>query len=88
MVNRRSIMNRATKEARQTYFMLVKTTNAWLQVPVKERFKFKENIITPIIEKYPTVKMRFFDSEAFSGRANRHFNVGNSQRHRLSISHR
>lgn len=60
-------MNRATKEPRQTYFMLVKTTNAWLQVPVKERFKFKENIIKPILEKYPTVKMRFFDSEAFSG---------------------
>jgi dolichyl-phosphate-mannose--protein O-mannosyl transferase len=57
-----------TKELTQTYFMLVKTTNTWLQLPVKERFKFKENIITPILEKYSTVKMRFFDSEAFSGR--------------------
>jgi dolichyl-phosphate-mannose--protein O-mannosyl transferase len=56
-----------TKELTQTYFMLVKTTNAWLQIPVKERFEFKANIITPILQKYPAVKMRFFDSEAFSG---------------------
>jgi Darcynin, domain of unknown function len=49
------------------YFMLVKTTIAWLQLSVKERFEFLETTITPILKKYPSVKMRFFDSEAFSG---------------------
>ncbi|MEN9566973.1 MAG: hypothetical protein RLZZ69_2169 [Cyanobacteriota bacterium] len=60
-------MQTTTKELKQTYFMLVKTTNTWLQIPVKERFEFQAKIITPILQKYPAVKMRFFDSEAFSG---------------------
>jgi hypothetical protein len=56
-----------SKELNQVYFMLVKTTTTWLQIPVKERFEFQKQIIAPILEKYPSVKMRFFDSEAFSG---------------------
>jgi hypothetical protein len=55
-------------ELNYVYFMLVKTTNTWLQFSVKERFKFLEETISPILQKHPTVAMRFFDSEAFSGR--------------------
>jgi hypothetical protein len=57
-----------SKELNQVYFMLVKTTTTWLQIPVKERFEFQKQTIAPILAKYPSVKMRFFDSEAFSGR--------------------
>jgi hypothetical protein len=56
-----------SKELNQVYFMLVKTTTTWLQIPVKERFEFYNQTIAPILAKYPSVKMRFFDSEAFSG---------------------
>jgi Darcynin, domain of unknown function len=55
------------KELNYVYFMLVKTTNTWLQLSPKERFQFLETTISPILKKHPTVKMRFFDSEAFSG---------------------
>jgi hypothetical protein len=57
-----------TKELNHVYFMLVKTTNTWLQLSTKERFQFLEAIISPILQKHSAVKMRFFDSEAFSGR--------------------
>jgi hypothetical protein len=61
-------MTITTKELNHAYFMLVKTTNTWLQFSVKERFKFLEETIAPILQKHPAVAMRFFDSEAFSGR--------------------
>jgi hypothetical protein len=50
-----------SKELNQVYFMLVKTTTTWLQIPVKERFEFQKQTIVPILAKYPSVKMRFFD---------------------------
>jgi hypothetical protein len=56
-----------TKELNHVYFMLLKTTNTWLQLSSKERFQFLETTISPILQKHLTVKMRFFDSEAFSG---------------------
>jgi chlorite dismutase len=55
------------KDLNYVYFMLVKTTNTWLQLSTKERFQFLETTISPILKKYPAVNMRFFDSEAFSG---------------------
>jgi Darcynin, domain of unknown function len=56
-----------TADLNQVYFMLVKTTTTWLQIPTKGRFEFLAEKIAPILKKYPTVRMRFFDSEAFSG---------------------
>jgi Darcynin, domain of unknown function len=61
-------MTIAAPELNHVYFMLVKTTTNWLQIPTNQRFEFVTTIIAPIIAKYPTVKMRYFDSEAFSGR--------------------
>lgn len=61
-------MTKTSKELNHVYFMLVKTTTTWLQTPIKERFGFLETTIAPILKKHPSVKMRFFDSEAFSGR--------------------
>jgi hypothetical protein len=60
-------MTTTAKELNHVYFMLVKTTNIWLQLSSKERFQFLETTISPILQKHPLVKMRFFDSEAFSG---------------------
>jgi Darcynin, domain of unknown function len=51
-----------------TFFMLVKTTNAWLAKPPKARFAFLGEAIEPILKRRPAVKMRFFDAEAFSAR--------------------
>jgi Darcynin, domain of unknown function len=50
------------------YFMLLKTTTSWLQIPIAQRFEFLDEIIKPILIQHPTVNMHFFDSEAFSGR--------------------
>jgi hypothetical protein len=55
-------------ELNYTFFMLVKTTTIWLQFDMQQRFDFLEDTIKPILKKHPAVKMRFFDSEAFSGR--------------------
>lgn len=55
------------KELNHVYFMLVKTTVTWLQLSTKERFKFLEATISPILKQHSSVKLRFFDSEAFSG---------------------
>ena len=48
-----------------TIFMLVKTTPTWLELRPQERFAFLQNDIEPILKEYPTVKMRFYESEAF-----------------------
>jgi Darcynin, domain of unknown function len=53
-------MKITTKELNHVYFMPVKTTNTWLQFSVKERFKFLEETIAPILQKHPAVAMRFF----------------------------
>lgn len=55
-------------ELNHVYFMLVKTTTTWLQISTKKRFEFLEETIKPILAKHSAVNMRFFDSEAFSGR--------------------
>jgi hypothetical protein len=48
------------------FFMLVRTTVAWLRLTPKERFAFVGEVIRPILVKHPTVSMRFFDAEAFN----------------------
>ncbi|AFY93563.1 darcynin family protein [Chamaesiphon minutus] len=58
----------ATTELNHVYFMLLKTTASWLQIPTLQRFEFIDEIIKPILDRHPAVKMRFFDSEAFLGR--------------------
>jgi hypothetical protein len=52
-----------------TYFMLVKTSTNWLKLQPRERFAFLDETIKPILKKYPTVRMRFFDAEAFTAKA-------------------
>jgi hypothetical protein len=53
-------------------FWLLKTTPLWLSLPPvategkPSRFGFAEKVFKPILAKYPQVKLRFFDAEAFS----------------------
>jgi hypothetical protein len=52
-----------------TIFMLVKTTAIWLRLTSQSRFAFLDKTIKPILAAHQTVKMRFYDSEAFSAKA-------------------
>lgn len=61
-------MANQTPALNYTYFMLVKTTAAWLKLSVQQRFEFLEKQMVPLLKKHRTVQLRFFDSEAFSGR--------------------
>ena len=54
--------------AHYAFFMLVRTTPAWLGLVPKERFAFVDDTIKPILGRNPDVTMRFFDSEAFNSR--------------------
>jgi Darcynin, domain of unknown function len=66
-MNQEGNMTTTGKALNYTYFMLVKTTVTWLRLSVQERFEFLETVISPILKQNSSVKMRFFDSEAFSG---------------------
>jgi chlorite dismutase len=48
------------------FFMLVCTTREWLQLDPPARFAFLGEVIAPVLAANPTVRMRFFDSEAFA----------------------
>ena len=58
----------STIPLKMTYFMLVKTTNLWLQMKPKERFEYIDAHIRPLVNKRTAVNLRYFDTEAFSGR--------------------
>lgn len=51
-----------------TIFMLLKTTPAWLGLPVPARGAWVEDHLMPILDRHPGVSLRYFDAEAFSGR--------------------
>jgi chlorite dismutase len=63
-------MTSTTAQSPVTYsfFMLVKTTPAWLVLTPEQRFGFLGETIAPLLERNPAVSMRFFDSEAFHAR--------------------
>lgn len=71
MTTTESTSLRSPAEARpvnHAFFMLVRTTRAWIQLTPKQRFAFVDATIKPILVNNPDVTMRFFDSEAFCGR--------------------
>lgn len=53
---------------KHTFFMMVKTTQAWLALSPTARFAYLGDKIEPILKRAPQVKMRFFDAEAFNAR--------------------
>ncbi len=53
------------RDVNHVFFMLVRTTPAWLALTPTERFAFLGDTIAPILGRHRDVSMRFFDSEAF-----------------------
>jgi Darcynin, domain of unknown function len=51
-----------------SFFMLVRTTDAWLALPPPQRFAFLRAQVEPRLRAHPAVTLRFFDAEAFSAR--------------------
>jgi hypothetical protein len=49
-----------------TIFMLVKTTTDWLALSPEERFGFLATVIEPLLHRFPTVRMQFYDTEFFN----------------------
>lgn len=52
-----------------TVFMLLRSSPAWLALSREARSRFTDETLKPIFGRYPAVAMRFYDAEAFSGRA-------------------
>ncbi|KUM03936.1 hypothetical protein KIF53_01900 [Chromobacterium subtsugae] len=54
----------------QTYafFALLRVHPNWLRLSRPERRRFEAETLRPIYERYPAVRMRWFDAEAFTGR--------------------
>ena len=52
-----------------TFFMLLRSSPSWLALSRAARAAFIAETVKPIFGRYPAVAMRFYDAEAFSGRA-------------------
>jgi hypothetical protein len=53
---------------RYTFFMLLRSAADWLKLGRAERQRFLAEHVQPVFALYPAVTMRFYDTEAFSGR--------------------
>lgn len=52
-----------------TFFMLLRSSPAWLALTRADRSAFVDDTMKPILGRYREVALRFYDAEAFSGRA-------------------
>lgn len=50
------------------FAMLVHTTPTWLRMPPSQRFAFVDETIRPLLARHPSVRLRYFDAEAFNAR--------------------
>jgi len=51
-----------------TIFMSLRTERAWLALTRQQRQDFLATTVRPILARYPQVRLRYYDAEAFSGR--------------------
>jgi Darcynin, domain of unknown function len=51
-----------------TLFMLMNALPAWLSMPREARRAFHAEVLAPILAAHPKTRMRYYDTEAFSGR--------------------
>lgn len=51
-----------------TFFAHLRATPAWLALSRQGRGAYIDESVRPIFARYPAVRLRFFDAEAFSGR--------------------
>jgi hypothetical protein len=57
---------RMDTNAKTTVFFLLRASFEWLKLTPAERNGFSESALRPILRKYPQVKLRYFDAEAYS----------------------
>jgi hypothetical protein len=50
-----------------SFFMRLRSQPAWLALSRTERAAYIDETIRPIFARYPEVRLRFYDAEAFSG---------------------
>jgi hypothetical protein len=53
---------------RYTFFVHMVATKQWLSLDRDRRNRFTQEVLNPIFEKYPSVRVRFYDVEAFTAR--------------------
>jgi Darcynin, domain of unknown function len=63
-----NIQQGANMTTTHTYFMMLKTTTAWLAMTEQQRFAYLGSAIKPILDAHPAVSLRFYDSEFYSAR--------------------
>ena len=51
-----------------TFFMLLRSAPDWLKLSRQNRQRVLAEQVKPVFARYPTVALRFYDAEAFSGR--------------------
>jgi len=59
-------MTTTETSANHAFFMLVRTTQAWLALTPPDRFAFVRAVVQPVLVRHPEVSLRYFDSEAFN----------------------
>jgi len=59
-------MNDGTAPKPHIIFMLLDATPEWLSLSREQRDQFVENHMTPILARYPALRTRFFDAEAYT----------------------
>lgn len=52
----------------RTIFMLLQATSSWLAMTPVTRHQFVEQTLRPVLGRYPRVRLRYFDAEAYSAR--------------------
>ena len=58
-----------TPAPKLSIFMLLRSSPAWLALSRQARLDYVDGTVKPILGRYPAVSLRFYDAEAFSGRA-------------------
>ena len=51
-----------------TFFMSLRSQSSWLALSRQQRQDYLAATVRPILARYPQVKLRFYDAEAFTGR--------------------
>ena len=51
-----------------TFFMSLRSQPSWLAFTRQQRADYIDEHVRPIFARWPQVRMRFYDAEAFSGR--------------------
>ncbi|MFM2398100.1 MAG: hypothetical protein RL341_257 [Pseudomonadota bacterium] len=51
-----------------TFFIHLKTRDAWLQLSAQERLAYVGKNVFPILARHPAVKVRFYDAEFYTAR--------------------